>query len=102
MVTKDALPLSKELYTYARRFQNVIQSDQLERSGGVLSHASPNARGQDFTPHKQASMSHTVGQNPEIKEEAVRLLEAAHAQGITLRLLGAASVYLRFPRPTTH
>ena len=101
MVTKDALPLSKELYTYARRFQNVIQSDQLERSGGVLSHASPNARVQDFTPHKQASMSDTVGQNPEITEEAIRILEAANAQGITLRLLGGLAVYLQSPSART-
>ncbi|HKF37512.1 MAG TPA: hypothetical protein VKB35_11485, partial [Ktedonobacteraceae bacterium] len=61
----------------------MIQSDQLERSGGVLSHVSPNPRVQDFTPHKQASMSDTVGPNPEITEEAVRVLEAANAQGIT-------------------
>ncbi len=88
-------------HTYAGRFQNVIQSDQLERSGGVLSHASPHARVQDFTPHKQASMSDTVGPNPEITEEAGRILEAANAQGITLRLLGGLAVYLQSPSART-
>ena len=52
-------------------------------------------------PHKQASMSDTVGPNPEITEEAVRILEAADAQGITLRLLGGLAVYLQSPSART-
>ena len=52
-------------------------------------------------PHKQASMSNTVGPNPEITEEAVRILEAANARGITLRLLGGLAVYLQSPSART-
>jgi len=45
-------------------------------------------------------MSDTVGPNPEITEEAVRILEAANEEGITLRLLGGLAIYLQSPSAT--
>jgi len=40
-------------------------------------------------------MSDTVGPIPEITEEAVRILDAASAEGIPLRLLGGLAIYLQ-------
>ncbi len=47
-------------------------------------------------------MSDTVGPNPEITEEAVRVIEAANADGIPLRLLGGLAIYLQCPSTRTH
>ena len=47
-------------------------------------------------------MSDTLGPNPEITEEAVRILDAASAQGIPLRLLGGLAIYLQSPSARTH
>jgi Uncharacterised nucleotidyltransferase len=47
-------------------------------------------------------MSDTVGPNPEITEEAVRILEAANDEGITLRLLGGLAIYLQSPSAKTN
>jgi len=47
-------------------------------------------------------MSDTTGPNPEITEEAVRVLEAASAEGIPLRLLGGLAIYLQSESARTH
>jgi hypothetical protein len=47
-------------------------------------------------------MSDTLGLNPEITEEAIRVLEAADAEGIPLRLLGGLAIYLQCPSVKTH
>ena len=47
-------------------------------------------------------MSDTIGPNPEITEEAVRILDAASAEGIPLRLLGGLAIYLQSPSARTH
>ena len=46
-------------------------------------------------------MSDTIGPNPEITEEAVRVLDAASAEGIPLRLLGGLAIYLQSPSART-
>ncbi|HYX51258.1 MAG TPA: hypothetical protein VE843_16040 [Ktedonobacteraceae bacterium] len=46
-------------------------------------------------------MSDTNGPNPEITEEAVRVLDAASAEGIPLRLLGGLAIYLQSPSART-
>ncbi len=51
---------------------------------------------------KQSSMSDTSGPNPEITEEAIRILEAANAEGIILRLLGGLAIYLQSPSTRSH
>jgi hypothetical protein len=48
------------------------------------------------------SMSDTLGPNPEITEEAVRILDAASAEGISLRLLGGLAIYLQSQSARTH
>jgi hypothetical protein len=47
-------------------------------------------------------MSDTVGPNPVITEEAVRILEAANAEGILLRLLGGLAIHLQSPSSREH
>jgi hypothetical protein len=47
-------------------------------------------------------MSDTIGPNPEITEEAVRILDAASTEGIPLRLLGGLAIYLQSPSARTH
>src|SRR5438876_3281661 len=47
-------------------------------------------------------MSDTIGPNPEITEEAVRILDAASAEGIPLRLLGGLAIYIQSPSARTH
>src|SRR5258708_32446818 len=47
------------------------------------------------------SMNNTAGPIPEITEEALRILEAANAEGISLRLLGGLAVYLQSPSAKT-
>ena len=47
-------------------------------------------------------MGDTVGPNPEITEEAIRILEAANAEGIVLRLLGGLAIYLQSSSAKTH
>jgi len=47
-------------------------------------------------------MSDTRGPNPEITEEAVRILDAASAEGIPFRLLGGLAIYLQSPSARTH
>ncbi len=44
----------------------------------------------------------SLGPNPEITEEAVRILDAASAEGISLRLLGGLAIYLQSPSARTH
>ena len=44
----------------------------------------------------------TTGPITEITEEAVRVLEAAQAEGIQLRLLGGLAIYLQSPSAKTH
>jgi hypothetical protein len=56
----------------------------------------------DSTSHAQSSMSDIKGPNPEITEEAVRILDAASAEGIPLRLLGGLAIYLQSPSARTH
>ena len=47
-------------------------------------------------------MNDTVGPISEITEEAVRVLEAAKAENIPLRLLGGLAIYLQSPSAKTH
>src|SRR5436305_10517398 len=47
-------------------------------------------------------MSDTIGPNPEITEEAVRILDEASAEGIPLRLLGGLAIYLKSPSARTN
>ena len=47
-------------------------------------------------------MKDTRGPDPEITEEAVRILEAANAEGISLRLLGGLAIYIQSPSARTH
>src|SRR5947209_19208764 len=47
-------------------------------------------------------MNDTVGPISEITEEAVRILEAAKANNVPLRLLGGLAIYLQSPRAKTH
>ncbi len=47
-------------------------------------------------------MSDSIGPNPDITEEAVRILDAAGAEGIPLRLLGGLAIYLQSPSARTH
>lgn len=42
----------------------------------------------DYLSHTYISMSETAGPNPEITEEAIRILEATNAERIILLLLG--------------
>lgn len=44
----------------------------------------------------------TVGPITEITEEAARVLEAAKAEGVTLRLLGGLAIYMQAPSARTH
>jgi len=47
-------------------------------------------------------MNDTVGPISEITEEAVRILEAAKAEDVPLRLLGGLAIYLQSPSAKTH
>jgi hypothetical protein len=47
-------------------------------------------------------MSDTIGPNPEITEEATRVLDAARDEGIPLRLLGGLAIYLQSSTARTH
>jgi len=47
-------------------------------------------------------MKDTKGPDPEITEEAVRILDAANSEGIPLRLLGGLAIYLQSPSARTH
>lgn len=47
-------------------------------------------------------IDNTVGPLEEITEEAVRVLDAANAEGISLRLLGGLAIYLQSPSAKTH
>lgn len=47
-------------------------------------------------------MNDTVGPISEITEEAVRILEAAKANDVPLRLLGGLAIYLQSPSAKTH
>src|SRR5947209_3373066 len=47
-------------------------------------------------------MNDTVGPISEITEEAVRILEAAKANNVPLRLLGGLAIYLQSPSAKTH
>jgi hypothetical protein len=47
-------------------------------------------------------MQDTTGPVAEITEEAVRVLHAANAENIPLRLLGGLAIYLQAPSATTH
>jgi hypothetical protein len=47
-------------------------------------------------------MSDTIGPNPEITEEAIRILEAANAEAIPLRLLGGLAIYLQSVSARSH
>ncbi len=46
-------------------------------------------------------MSETTSPVEDIKEEAVRVIEAANAEGFPLRLLGGLAIYLRCPSAKT-
>jgi hypothetical protein len=56
----------------------------------------------ESTSRIYTSMSDTLGPNPEITEEAVRILDAASAEGISLRLLGGLAIYLQSQSARTH
>jgi hypothetical protein len=67
-----------------------------ERSSGVFPFASWR-RMQVSTPHTQSRMSDLTATIADITQEATRIIDAANAEGIHLRLLGGLAIYFQSP-----
>jgi len=73
----------------------------MERRGDVSFPCVNGCKGPGLHVAPATSMNNTAGPIPEITEEALRILEAANAEGISLRLLGGLAVYLQSPSAKT-